>query len=438
MVSIIVSSLGEPLSVESCLSSVKEHTPEDYQVIVVDVPKSDGDWAVTRAMNRAAEGATGDYLAFLTADTVATPSWLKLLLNCAKKTGAGAVGPMCNMLPGTQNLSPNLSSHSDVRSFAESFNKPDSSKWRPAVAIAGAPMLVSRDLFSRLDGFDTHFGSGGFAADDFCLRAARLGSKVVIAGDTYVHRQAARRPIQGEAERVEVTDSEARRMCSKWNLDDPLVARPRRDVIGLVDVAGSTVLDVKCRAGSTLLECLARGADRVVGFEDDRTLRSIASSCCAGLPNAEILPGQRRLTPKRGFDIVLAIWQLERLSNPVAALNRYKTLLAKDGVFVGVVRNSWSLSRLLPLLLTAPPPTFPRPAWGPSSAPDDVLRWFREAGLSVTSVKAAYAPPSDQEPFLDSFLELAKTHGFLEDPKREHYSEECWFLARHIPEAAMD
>jgi hypothetical protein len=37
---------------------------------------------------------------------------------------------------------------------------------------------------------------------------------------------------------VKVLEAEARRMCAKWNLDDPLAAHPRRDVLGLVDIRG--------------------------------------------------------------------------------------------------------------------------------------------------------------------------------------------------------
>lgn len=429
VVSIVVTSLDGPNSVEGCVSCIEECTPEDHQIIVVDVPEVGGDWALAKAMNRAAEEATGDYIAFLTADTEVTPSWLTCLLNCAQTSGAGAVGPMCNLLPGAQNLLPDLGSHPDVRSFAASFNRPDPAKWRRTVGIASAPMLVTRDLFSELDGFDERFGSGGFLADDFCLRAARRGKTVFVAGDTYVHRHGPRHLLQGEPERMKVMDSEARRMCAKWSLDDPLAAQPRRDVVAMVDVRGKEVLDLKCRAGATLLECVARGASAVTGFEDDRALRTIAAACCSGLPNASVLASARGLKPKKTYDVVLAVWQLERLPNPMAALHRYKGLLSKDGVLVAVVRNSWSLSRLLPLLLTAPPPTYPRPAWGPSASPDDVLKWFKEAGLAVTAVKTAYAPPWGQEPFLDGFLKLAKKHGFLDDPKREHYSDECWFLA---------
>lgn len=478
MISIIVTSLDGPLSVRTCLGSIAEFTPEDHEVIVMDVPRVAGDWALSKAMNAGAADARGDYLVFLTADTIVTPSWLTLLMNCATETGARVVGPVCNLLTGVQKLIPaeapvrrggldtytskiedcpresqgcSVEFHAragevhacpgecqdcsgdsegcDVQAFARLHNHADPAKWRQAIGIASAPMLVSRELFESLGGFDPRFGSGGLAGDDFCMRAA-TSTKVFVAGDVYVHRLGPRYLLQGEPERAKVMDLEARHMCAKWNLDDPLAAEPRMDVVDALNVQGKSVLDLKCRSGATLLDCAFNGASRMVGFEDDRNMRSIAASACEGRADIRIVSGERRLQPSENFDVILSVWQLERLAKPIASLRRYKALLTEDGVFFAVVRNSWSISRLLPLLLTAPPPTYPRPAWGTSAAPDDVLRWFKEAGLSVTAVKTAFAPPRNEEPFLDSFLRLAKRHGFLDDPKREQYSDECWFMAR--------
>jgi SAM-dependent methyltransferase len=429
VVSIVVASLDGPGHVDPCLQSIEEFTPEDHRVIMVDVSESQGDWQVPQAFNRGASEAAGEYLVFLTGDTQVTPAWLSQLLACATEAGAAAVGPLCNLLPGAQNLPPDLGGHPDVRSFARAFNKRDSAKWRQAVRIASAPMLISREVFQDLGGFDEHFGSGGFADDDFCLRAALRGKRVFVAGDTYVHRLGPRHLLQGEPERVKVLDSEARRLLTKWNLDDPLVCQPRRDVLSLVDLKDRRILDVKCRAGATLQECALRGAAGI-GIEDDRTMRAVAATSCSGLGDVRIVRSTREIPSKQAFDVILAVWQLERLPHAPNVLRRYKTFLGRDGVFLAVVRNSWALSRLLPLLLTAPPPAYPRPAWGPSASPDDVLRWFRDAGLVVTAIRPAYGPQWSQEPFLDGFLKLAKRHGFLEDPKREHYSDECWFMAR--------
>lgn len=430
MVSIVIASLDGPGRIDPCLRSIDDFTPEEHQVIVVDVPESGGDWAVPQAFNKGASDATGEYLVFLTADTLVTPSWLSQLLACVSETGAAAAGPLCNLLPGAQNLPPDLGTHPDIQSFARAFNRKDPSRWRQTVRIASAPMLISREDFQNLDGFDERFGSGGFADDDFCLRAALRGKRVFIAADTYVHRQGPRHILQGEPERIKVLDQEARRLCAKWNLDDPLAAQPRRDALSLIDVKGKRVLDVKCRTGATLQECAARGATLVTGIEDDRVMRSIATTSCSGLGDVRILRSTRGIPAKQRHDVILAVWQLERLPHPPNVLRRYRSLLSEDGILLAVVRNSWALSRLLPLLLTAPPPTYPRPAWGPSASPDDVLKWFRDAGLVVTAIRPAYAPQWGQEPFLDGFLKLAKKHGFLEDPKREYYSDECWFMAR--------
>ena len=158
--------------------------------------------------------------AFVTADTVAAPGWLERLLACAEATGAGAVGPMCNMAAGLQNAPAPMASD-------EATPAPDPSKWRATGRIAIAPMLVRKVTFLDLGGVDERFGQGGFADDDFCLRLARAGLKAYIAKDAYVHRAGPRHPQHGEPERVKVLDAEARRMCSKWGLDVP--GRPSQE-----------------------------------------------------------------------------------------------------------------------------------------------------------------------------------------------------------------
>lgn len=442
MVSIIVFSFDGSEQLAHCVETIESVTSQEHEVLEAPARSLRGRiLTLPEALNRAASSASGEYLVFLTADTVPGPGWLDRLIACAQGTGAGAVGPLCNMAAGLQNASVALTPGTVL--------SPDPTRWRPSVRIAITPMLVKRDAFVDVGGFDERFGSEGFADDDFCLRLAHSGRRAYIAGDVYIHRNGPRHPLQGEPERVRILDGEARRMCTKWGLDDPMAAHPRRDVLGLVDVAGKKVLDVRARTGATLLECAARGARLATGVEEDRRLRAVALTYCGtpaghesgkpGLAGSQsdtcdgtslhILKSLKEAAAHRPYDLVIAIWHLECMTNPVAYLKRLKPLLAEGGVLLACVRNAWALSRLLPLLLTAPPPTYPRPAWGPCAAPDDVLLWFEEAGFEVTNIKTAYAPPLGKEPFLDGFLKLVKNHGFMEDPKPEFYSDECWFAA---------
>lgn len=421
MVSIIVASLDDEGHVSACANALRTSVAKEREVIEAPRRGPRGrDLSLPEAFNQAATSAGGDYLAFLTADTVAAEGWPERLTACIEATGAGAAGPMCNMAAGVQNATAGATTPS-----------PDPSKWRPSLRIAMAPMLVKRDTFLNLGGFDERFGSNGFADDDFCLRLARAGLKTYIAGDVYMHRLGPRHPEQGEPERIKILDSEARRMCSKWGLDDPLAAHPRRDLLGMMDVRGKNILDVRARAGATLLECITRGARSATGIEEDRGLKAVASTYCpGGDSSSRICRSLKEAASAQPYDLAIAIWHLECLPNPVSYLKRLKPLLSPNGTLAACVRNAWALSRLLPLLLTAPPPTYPRPAWGPCAAPDDVMRWFADADYVVDGVKTAYTPPLGREPFLDSFLKLCKNHGFMDDPKPEFYSDEFWITAK--------
>ena len=171
MVSIIVYSFDGDERLSLCTQALQDAYGGDHEVIQAPSRGPRGrELTMPEAFNRGASSASGEYLAFVTADTVAAPGWLERLLACAEATGAGAVGPMCNMAAGLQNAPAPMASD-------EATPAPDPSKWRATVRIAIAPMLVRKDTFLDLGGFDERFGQGGFADDDFCLRLARAGLK---------------------------------------------------------------------------------------------------------------------------------------------------------------------------------------------------------------------------------------------------------------------
>ncbi|TDD90200.1 glycosyltransferase family 2 protein [Actinomadura rubrisoli] len=67
---------------------------------------------------------------------------------------------------------------------------------RDVLAVGSAGMLVRRDVWNRLGGFDVEFGM--FRDDvDFCWRAHAAGHRVALAGDAVVyHAEAARRGVR--------------------------------------------------------------------------------------------------------------------------------------------------------------------------------------------------------------------------------------------------
>lgn len=55
--------------------------------------------------------------------------------------------------------------------------------------LAGLCLLLHRDTLARVGPFDERFGEGNFEDDDLCLRARRLGLRLVIARDAFLHHE---------------------------------------------------------------------------------------------------------------------------------------------------------------------------------------------------------------------------------------------------------
>jgi hypothetical protein len=219
-VSVVIVTYRNEADIAGCLTAVRNTAPvAPAEVIVVDNASGDGTVAAARAVAgvtvierpdnggfaagcaAGAAAATGGWLLFLNPDTVITPDALAALLDCAAQhPAAGIVGGRFVHADGS----------SDPRScwgrpspwsalcFALGLNSllpgsrvfdPEAPRPWPAgragdravPVVSGAFMLVRRELWDDLGGFDPVFFLYGEDAD-FCLRAAAAGCRPMVTG----------------------------------------------------------------------------------------------------------------------------------------------------------------------------------------------------------------------------------------------------------------
>lgn len=145
----------------------------------------------SEAINTGRAAATGDYLLLLNDDTtVAEPNPVTRMLELAQIPGVGIVG--CKLsYPDTRLqhvgmvLLPSGPTHCWIAKPAKEPGYFGSTLTpRNYLAVTAAAMLVSRQVFDELDGFDTAFARD-FNDVDFCLRAHHAGHRV--AWTPYAH-----------------------------------------------------------------------------------------------------------------------------------------------------------------------------------------------------------------------------------------------------------
>jgi glycosyltransferase involved in cell wall biosynthesis len=197
-VTVVVPARNAAPTIDRAMRAIAGERP--FQAILVDDGSADGtpelaqgaygDLEVLRqaslgpaaARNRGAEAARGDVLAFTDADCFPAPGWLAAGLRALESAdlvqGAVVPDPAARPLP----LDRTISVHRDSGLF-ESAN-----------------LLVRRELFERIDGFEQWIEPeiGKSFGEDLWLgwRARRAGARVAFEPDAVVHHAVIRRDLR--------------------------------------------------------------------------------------------------------------------------------------------------------------------------------------------------------------------------------------------------
>ena len=305
-VSIIIPVFNKWELTRNCLESLREHTPEDIEVIVVDNASTDqtprelaplgealfgppfspggniGQATATGrhcrarfrairnpeninfgpACNLGAEAAAAPLLLFLNNDTLLTPGWLPPLLKTLEQPGAGAAGPLLLYENRTvQHLGIAFSITGTVSHLYGGFPETHPAVKRPRKlqAITAAAMLLGKELFFEAGAFYPEYRNG-FEDVELCGRIRQLGRTLHCVADSTVFHLEGQSPGRTDNDRrnAELLSSRCRDMF-----------RPDLHQHGLRDGFRVAIND---RLGTSLL----------VGEKQERELREEAAGQNAG------------------------------------------------------------------------------------------------------------------------------------------------------------
>jgi GT2 family glycosyltransferase len=189
-----------------CLSGLRERTAYAHlDVLVVDngsaapetraflascgarVLHSDGPFNFSRLCNLGAAEARGRHLLFLNNDTEPmSPDWLTAMLELSEQPDVGAVGAKLHYFDGrVQHVGIAVGINGTAAQIFRGAD-PDHPGYcgraltiHECAAVTGACFMTRREVWEALGGFDEAFPEN-FNDVDYCLRAARLGLRVVF------------------------------------------------------------------------------------------------------------------------------------------------------------------------------------------------------------------------------------------------------------------
>jgi GT2 family glycosyltransferase/glycosyltransferase involved in cell wall biosynthesis len=201
IVSIIILTYNKVGYTFQCLESILSNTDMEYEVIIVDngssdettnllnkllninVIRNDDNLGFILGCNMGASVSKGRYLLFLNNDIVVTPRWLSKLVNTIESNSSiGAVG--CKLIwPNglLQEAGSIIWSDGSALGYGRGDNplSPEYSYIRRVDYCSGACLLVRRDVFEGLGGFDERYIPAYYEDSDLCIAIQESGYDVV-------------------------------------------------------------------------------------------------------------------------------------------------------------------------------------------------------------------------------------------------------------------
>lgn len=199
-VSIIVPVYNQTAYTLRCLDSIAENTDGDYEVIVMDdcspepeiaqlarvphlrVHRNDSNLGFVRSCNAGAQLARGEFVLFLNNDTEVTPGWLAALLGTfARHPDAGLVGAKLVYPDGSLQEAGGIIWRDGTGwnyGRDDEPEKPEYNYVRRTDYCSGACIILPRELFARLGGFDQRYVPAYCEDSDLAFQVRAAGREV--------------------------------------------------------------------------------------------------------------------------------------------------------------------------------------------------------------------------------------------------------------------
>ena len=132
-----------------------------------------------KAINQGIERSRAKYVCLLNNDVVATPGWLRHMVEAMERNpAAGLANPQERQLRNV--------AHSDWNAYAQELSEKHRHQIIEIDYASGFCMMIRRELADRIGKFDEIFGMGYYEDEDFSRRALAIGYRCIRVLDALV------------------------------------------------------------------------------------------------------------------------------------------------------------------------------------------------------------------------------------------------------------
>ncbi len=393
LVSIIILNWNQLAYLKQCVDSLLQNTEyPKFEIIILDngsvepgtkeylknlpfqVILNSRNLGYAKGNNLAAKYARGEYLLFLNNDTLAQRNWLSPLLELMEeRQDCGVAGSKLLYPDGTiQHIGVAFDWRGNRRHLYKKYpaHIPPAQMIRECEAVTGACLMIRKNLFNTLGGFDEKFINGSEDID-LCLRVRAKGYKVFFCPQSVlIHFEKTSLNTKGNFYKKWTTKLNNRRFNKKWgkqldqfrlpDMNEGL--RPihyynqeRLDLLQLVPRQAKIILDVGCGRG--LLGKALKSRDNsatIWGIEINPPAVQEAQAHLDNCLLVDLENLEEKIIPWPEFDCIIFADILEHLREPWKVLKKFSYHLRPHGkiicslpnirhykVIKDILRNRW-------------------------------------------------------------------------------------------------
>ena len=294
----------------------------------------------------------GKYIVNVPNDVLVTKNWLKNMLICVESDEKiGIVVPMTDNCSNYQTVDLGYKDFDDMQAKAALFNVSNSKKWEERIRVIPFLSLIRCEVWNLYKADDAFIYN--FADDDLSIQYRRLGYKLIVCGDVFVHHEGS--SVVAKNQDKYIQDLEKGRKIFKrkylgldaWND----IASNAKNMVKLLPVKNgiNKILGIDVCCGASLLEIKNKlplfglcNHDLSAFSQQEKYWQDLKTICNKDVVCGDIVKIDKRFQ-KEKFDYILIGSYIQTYKSVKYILNICVNMLETKGILAFKIKNIYDI-----------------------------------------------------------------------------------------------